>query len=201
MTAIAVSQPSLSRTPRVRPLRLVLLAFGALAAGLGGGLLLAAVVATQFFDFRVLSVSSDSMAPAIKTGDLIVVRPAAIDTVKERDLVLFVAGSDQAPTVHRVVGINEIETQLVDRASGATTTLHDYRLVTKGDNNPAADNGEVEARDLRGQVWFTVPNAGVLAGAGLGLWFAVALAVVLGAWLLWEIVLRLRSRTNTEVSS
>lgn len=199
MTTFAPPRTSSAQQP-LFALRFLLTALGALAFGVGIGAVIAAIVATQFFGFRVLSVSSNSMSPAISSGDLIVVRPVAIDRVKERDIVLFTAGGDNVPTVHRVVGINELETVFVDRAAGTSTSVVDYRLVTQGDNNAAPDNGEIEAGDLKGRVWFTIPNAGVIAGAGLGLWFAVALAAVVATWFGWELAAKLRRR-STEVAS
>ena len=124
-----------------------------------GGLLLA-VVATRVFDFEVLTVRSGSMEPAIARGDLIVVKPQAIERVNEGDIVLFAAGGDGIPTVHRVVGINEIEFRVTDTATGAVDSSFDYRLVTKGDANPEPDTAEVDASRLRGEVWFTRARRG-----------------------------------------
>ena len=201
MTGIAVPAPAPPAPPRERgTLRIAGGVLLALVAGLAAGALVAAVVATRFFDFEVLTVSSGSMAPAIESGDLVVVRPVAIDTVETGDVVLFEAGGDDVPTLHRVIGVNEIEIHIRDAATGLVETSTHPRLVTMGDANPAPDSREVTAEQLRGRVWFTVPNAGAVAGAGIVVLFGALLALTVLAWVAWEIVLRVRdSREAPEV--
>lgn len=185
------------RPAAARPIRIVrALGIGLVGTVLGlalGGLLLA-VVATRVFDFEVLTVRSGSMEPAIARGDLIVVKPQAIDRVNEGDIVLFASGGDGIPTVHRVVGINEIEFRVSDTATGEAESSFDYRLVTKGDANPEADTAEVDASRLRGEVWFTVPGAGGVAGWPLQyVLFGVA-GLSLAGWACWEVLERRRRR-------
>lgn len=164
----------------------------ATVAGAVGGLVLVTLVATRLLGFQLLTVASDSMAPAINAGDLVVVRPVAIDAVDEGDVVLFETGGDSVPVVHRVVGINEVELQLRDPATGRVESTTVRSLVTRGDANPAPDNGEVEAEDLRGEVWFRVPGAGAVAGRSMVLVTAAALGLSLAAWLAYEVALHLR---------
>ncbi|MFN0095589.1 MAG: signal peptidase I [Dehalococcoidia bacterium] len=158
-----------------------------IAAGLLGGLLLLALVATRFFDYQVLTVSTDSMRPAIDAGDLIIVRPVAINDVSSGDVVLFVQGGDNIPTIHRVAGVNEVELRITDRATGVVTVQREQRLVTQGDNNPAPDRDEVTAEQLRGELWLTIPQVGAFLGAGLVVWSASALGVILLGWAVWEL--------------
>ena len=171
-------------------------AVGLAVLGVGVGLLLAglllAVIATRVFDFELLTVRSGSMEPAIGRGDLIVVKPVAVDAVEEGDVVLFAAGGDGIPTVHRVVGINEIELRVTDAATGLVESTFDYRLVTKGDANPEPDLAEVDASRLRGEVWFTVPGGGAWSGWPVQyLLFAFA-GVSLAGWAAWELAQRRR---------
>jgi signal peptidase len=180
--------------------RVLGIGFGALALGLLAGAVVAVVVATRFFGFSVLTVSSGSMAPAIEAGDLIVVRPVAIDTVEEGDVVLFESGGDRIPTVHRVIGINELELQVRDAATGETAVYTDYRLITQGDANDAPDNAEVTAERLQGEVWFRVPNAGALAGQGIALGFALALGLAIAAWVIYEVSLRVKDTHHARAS-
>jgi signal peptidase I len=162
------------------------------------GLAALTVVATQFFGFRVLTVSSDSMYPALAAGDVIVVKPTAIDTVEVGDIVLFEAGGDSILTVHRVVGRNEIVTNVTSRSTGERTTFTDYRLKTQGDANPAPDGGEVGAAQLQGRLWFSFRDP--LAGAGVPM--QAVLFVLAGAtgaiWATWELAVRARTRALIE---
>jgi len=168
---------------------------GGTLAGLFLGALLIALVATRFLGFELLTVRSGSMEPTISRGDLIVVRPVAFDKVTEGDVVLFTAGGDAIPTVHRVAGINEFELRIRDAATGAETVHTERRLVTKGDANPGPDTGEVQAGDVLGTVWFTVPAAGTLVGLPLQHALFAFAAVTVVVWLAWEVH---RRRQSTE---
>ena len=193
MSQIAIGAPAPPAPARpLRLLQLTLSAIGAAVLGLAIGAVIVVLVATRLFDFQVLTVSSGSMAPAIAAGDLVVVRPVSIDKVKEGEVVLFTTGGDEIPTLHRVIGINEIEIQLIDRATEEVEVLADFRLVTKGDANPVADTGEVTSDDLRGRVWFTIPNVGALGGVGLVIVSGLLLGLAGVAWGIWEISLRVR---------
>ena len=190
MSTFAVARP-IGRTAWVRPMFTVA---GALVLGLAAGIVVLAIVATRLFGYQVLTVSSDSMAPALSTGDLILVKPAAIGDVKPGDVVLFESGGDRIPTIHRVSGVNEIETRITDRTTGAIQSLTEYRLVTKGDHNVAPDSREVTADRLRGELWFSIPHAGALGNAGISSVLAVVLGVAVASWIGWEFALRLRNR-------
>src|SRR5690606_34504354 len=90
------------------------------------------------------------------------------------------------PTVHRVAGINEVEFQVRDPATGEVDVSRSYGLVTQGDANDLPDTWEVTASDLRGEVWFSVPGAGDLTGLPLQ-WILLGFAAVsLAAWAAWE---------------
>jgi signal peptidase len=197
MTGIAVPLPPAS-PPRL--LRTTTVLAGAVLLGLAAAAIVVAVIATRFFDYHILTVSSGSMAPALRTGDLIVVRPAPIDRVREGDIVLFESGGDGIPTVHRVIGVNTVETRITDRATGAVERIVDYRLVTKGDNNPAPDSQEVTAAHLRGELWFTIPGAGAFLGAGLATWAGLVFIAAIAGWAAWEVVARVRRHVRGAAS-
>ena len=170
-----VATATSTRPRMMRGIRLSL----SLAAGLLFGLLLGGAIvvllATRLFGFAVVTITSDSMSPAIRSGDIVVVRPAAIDDVSAGEIVLFTQGGDRVPTLHRVVGINEVETRVTSRSTGEETVLLDYRLVTQGDANPAPDASSVSRDELRGELWFRIPAAGWLQGMPVrGLMFLVA---------------------------
>lgn len=156
------------------------------AVGLLFGAMLVAILATRLFGYEVLTVRSGSMEPALNRGDLIVVRPVAMADVREGDVVLFAAGGDSVPTVHRVAGINEVELRIHDAASGETDVQTEYRLVTKGDANEQPDIQEVAEQQLMGRVWFSVPAAGAITGMPLQ-WVLLAVAASsLLCWAAWE---------------
>ena len=176
------------RTVWVRP---VLPVAGAALLGLAAGIVILTVVATRLFDFQILTVSSDSMAPALNTGDLIFVKPAAIKDMRQGDIVVFESGGDHIPTIHRVAGVNEIETRISDRATGGVESLTEYRLVTRGDHNPAPDSRDVTASQLKGELWFSLPHAGALGNAGISSVLAIVLGVAVASWIGWEFALGL----------
>lgn len=170
-----------------RMLRATLLALAGAGLGVLLGGIAVAFIATKLFGFQLLTVKSDSMAPVIARGDLIVVKPVPITAVDVGDIVLFRSGGDEVPTVHRVVGINEVVLEVRDPAGVTRETVTDYRLVTQGDRNPLPDPGEVDADALLGTVWFTIPGGAVLGGVALQqLLLAIAVAVLL-LWAAWEL--------------
>jgi len=187
--SLAATHAAPALRPRARAAaRGLALALGGTLAGLVVGVLMVAIVATRVFGYEVLTVKSGSMAPAIEAGDLIVVKPAAMKDVHEGDVILFAAGGEGVPTVHRVAGVNEVELRIADPASRTTESHTSYRLVTKGDANPEPDRGEVTEGDFKGELWFTVPGGGALTGMALQqLLIGLALASLLawGGWELW----------------
>lgn len=181
-----------------------LMRIGALAAALLAGLLAAfaitVFVAAPLLGYRLLAIESNSMSPSIKRGDLVVARPVSAAAVEAGDVVVFEAGGDSITTVHRVLGKNEIELAITDRQTGVRTVETEYRLVTKGDNNPAPDSQEVTADRLTGKVWFTVPAAGNLTGSDMRLLLGAIFLLVVGTWAAWEVMNALRGRRVQRVS-
>jgi len=159
-------------------------------AGIVAGLMLAAVIvtvlATQMFGFKVLTVSSGSMSPALEKGDVVVMRPVAKKDIERGDIIVYSAASD-AVISHRVVAINTINTTLVDSKTGESDTATTYQFVTRGDANPAPDGAPIDQSRVEGRVWFTVPFlSGDVGGLSLQ-WLFGSVAVVLAAsWLAWE---------------
>lgn len=164
MTHVAIARPIPVRGHRLRA-SLSLLSGALFGLLLGGAVAIA--LATSFFGFSIVTVTSGSMAPAIRAGEAAVVRPAGIDDVRAGDVVLFEQGGEDVPVLHRVAGINEVETHITSRSTGRVTTVIDRRLVTWGDANPAPDPEPVTADALRGRVWFTIPGAGAFLGLPL----------------------------------
>lgn len=185
MSSAALTSPRVLPLP-VRAARVVPLALAGLIIGVLTAALVVALVATTVFDYRILTVRSDSMSPAIETGDIIVVRPRAIEAVSAGDIVLFESGGDRVPTVHRVAGINEVELRVTDKQSATTTVFTDPRLVTKGDANELPDLGEVTSDQFLGEVWFTVPWGTRFSGLPLQYLFLGMVVITCAVWIEWE---------------
>jgi signal peptidase I len=96
-------------------------------------------------NIKVLTVLSGSMEPAIHTGSVVVVRPAAHYVAG--DIVTFGPNTKtQIPTTHRIVETRVQEGQMV--------------FKTRGDANNGEDMKEILASDIVGKVYLSVPYAG-----------------------------------------
>ena len=191
------ARPSLSASLR---------AFASVVAGLAVGLLLASaivtVLATQLFGYRVLTVSSGSMEPALAKGDVIVTRPVEGSSIKQGDIILY-RQTKNASVIHRVAAIHTFVLNLTDSKTGETDTATSYEFVTRGDANPAADIAPVPDRAVQGELWFELPGVpGDLAGLRLQWLFLVVAVALAGAWAAWEFRHRFTRRTagNNEES-
>ena len=80
------------------------------------------------FDYKVLSVLSGSMEPAIRTGDVIIVEPLRPEhEIREGDVITFrAADAPDMLITHRVIGIVSVNGEPA-------------AYVTKGDANEAPD--------------------------------------------------------------
>jgi signal peptidase len=125
-------------------------------------IVLVSLVAGQLLGYPVLigHVDSNSMEPAIETGDGFIAVPAALaGDVGEGDVVVFESSEIQGgePTTHRIVE---------EREEG---------YITQGDNNPFPDQGTGEPPVTDGQVKavalsvdgsvVTIPYFGTVTGA------------------------------------
>ncbi|MBF4607422.1 signal peptidase I [Curtobacterium sp. VKM Ac-1393] len=97
-----------------------------------------------------LTVLTQSMEPTLPPGTLLVVRPTAVDDIEVGDVVTYQITSGQPAVIsHRVVAVES-------SSNGART------FVLKGDNNAKADPHPVTAAQVRGVVWYSVPEIGVV---------------------------------------
>jgi signal peptidase I len=96
-------------------------------------------------NFKVMTVISGSMEPAIKTGSVVAVKPVA--DYKIGDVITFGPYSKtKAPTSHRIYDIKVVNSQPV--------------YITKGDANNAPDTREIKKSDIVGKVLFSLPYLG-----------------------------------------
>lgn len=120
-------------------------------------------------NYAIKTVRSGSMAPAINTGSIVVVKPA--DSYQEGEMITF-KGGKSVDVTHRIVEIKE--------AGG------NISYVTKGDANNAADTRAVLQKDVVGKVTLTVPYVGYAVSVAqtpygfIGLLVIPALVIIYG---------------------
>ena len=96
-------------------------------------------------NIKFLTVVSGSMEPTIKTGSVVMVKPA--QDYKVGDIITFGPYTKtQSPVTHRIYEIKEVEGQQV--------------YITKGDANNGPDSRETKERDIIGKVAVSVPFIG-----------------------------------------
>jgi signal peptidase len=111
------------------------------------------LLATRFpipGNFKVLVVQSGSMEPAIGTGAVVVVKPAA--AYYAGDVITFSRGGrNSVPVTHRISAV---------QGEGQSASF-----TTKGDANQEADQEPVALRQVLGKVRFSLPYAGYAVAA------------------------------------
>ncbi len=167
MDSAAASAASLPAAARVgtRPRVLGLLGHALLTAVCAVALLalLGAAVARPL-GYRVLVDHSDSMAPAIRTGDLLVAEDIPPRAARVGDVVTFHGPGTGRLVTHRVV---------------ARRLQPDGRwgFVTRGDANTGSERWAVAATGTIGRVTVRLPKAGyALAFLGRPLWAVLLVA-------------------------
>ncbi len=99
----------------------------------------------QAGNIKFMIVQSGSMAPAIKMGSIVMVKP--MDEYKIGDVISFgEITRTKAPTTHRIYDM---------KVEGGEPIY-----ITKGDANNAPDTGEIKKEDIVGKVLFSVPFVG-----------------------------------------
>lgn len=101
------------------------------------------------FGHKVLNVLSGSMEPAIRTGDIIIVRPLQKgEPIHENDVITFrVPGDAKMLITHRVVGIVSVDGK-------------PEAYVTKGDANENEDLSAVSPSQVLGRYRWRLPFLG-----------------------------------------
>jgi len=114
------------------------------------GILAATIVVPRVTGATPYTILTGSMAPTMPPGTLVVTRKTDFDSIEVGDVVTYqlVSGKDAVVT-HRVVGFS-------------TSGTGERRLVTKGDANNTEDAIPVRAVQVRGVVWYHLPELGRL---------------------------------------
>lgn len=155
-TAPAPAAPPAPSGPRAAAAALLRRLGLSLALVLLAGVLLLGV-GPRLLPYQVYVMQSESMAPAIGRGALVVVWPTEAAALWPGDVIVFRSPADRAATItHRVIGV--------------TLGVDGVVLQTQGDANPAADPWLVQPDAVRGKVIATLPLLGYplleLASAG-----------------------------------
>lgn len=112
------------------------------------GLAVVLIVIPKATGSTPLTVLTQSMEPTLPPGTLLVVRPTPLEDIRTGDVVTYQIVSGQPAVIsHRVVSVES-------SSDGART------FVLKGDNNAAADSSPVTAAQVRGVVWYSIPELG-----------------------------------------
>lgn len=101
------------------------------------------VIAGALAGWKVETVLSGSMEPAISTGGLVFIGPVGAQDIRVGDVIEFDSGNMQI--CHRVVAIEESPA---------------LQFTTKGDANRANDLVPAAASAVEGRVVFSIPLAG-----------------------------------------
>jgi len=96
-------------------------------------------------NYKVLTVLSGSMEPAIHTGAVVVIKPSGEYNIG--DVITFgETGKDKTPITHRINNIYVKDGKPV--------------FVTKGDANNSTDMREIGKEEIQGKVLFSIPFLG-----------------------------------------
>ena len=114
-------------------------------------------------NYKILVVQSGSMEPAIKTGAVVIVKPA--DTYSIGNVITFgPITKTKAPTSHRILDMEVVEGRI--------------SYITKGDANEDPDGKPVVEKDVLGKVLFSLPYLGfVIDFARKPLGFALIIGI------------------------
>ncbi|MDR6172503.1 signal peptidase I [Curtobacterium sp. SORGH_AS_0776] len=151
----------------------------AIALGLSTGLLVIVaglavvlIVVPKATGSTPLTVLTQSMDPTLPPGTLLVVRPTPVEDIRIGDVVTYQITSGQPAVIsHRVVSV-------ASSSDGSRT------FTLRGDNNALADPAPVTAAQVRGVVWYSLPDIGLVNQLvnGSRSWLVPAIAGVLLAY-------------------
>lgn len=95
-------------------------------------------------NFKIKVVLSGSMEPTIKTGSVVIVKPA--NDYKIGDIISFQTAIDKSLITHRIYDVKIVGSE--------------PRYITKGDANNAPDQREILQREIIGKLLLSIPYLG-----------------------------------------
>ncbi|WP_108849274.1 signal peptidase I [Dietzia lutea] len=139
------------------------------------GMLLALIVVPRVSGAQAYTVLTGSMEPTISPGALVVVRPTPVEELQVGDVVTVQPYSgNPAVVTHRVTGVYY-------DPSGQP------RITTQGDANNTPDDWSLVPEQVRGVLWYSVPQLGRVNLLLSGDTRALGVAVVSGGLLLYAV--------------
>ena len=105
------------------------------------------LMGSRILGYRVYTVISGSMEPQYSLGDLLYVKPAAMEEIRVGDAITFVLNEDLVVATHRVVRID----------------AEKQHFYTKGDANEIEDSDPVHYNNVIGVVKFSIPLLGYVS--------------------------------------
>ncbi|MEM7326245.1 MAG: signal peptidase I [Actinomycetota bacterium] len=115
--------------------------------------------------WQPVAVTSGSMAPTVRTGDVVFVAEPSRDSVAQNSIIMYQAGNGQN-VLHRVFSVEGDE------------------YLTKGDANPTPDSTPVQLDEVRGVARLVIPVLGLPI-----VWWTTGDYVPLGAWLVLTVLI------------
>ncbi|MEK7090649.1 MAG: signal peptidase I [Patescibacteria group bacterium] len=146
---------------------------------LGAMILVALVVVVSAFpiqgNIQIKVVESGSMEPAIKTGSVVLIKPAS--SYKIGDIITFEgnfkdAKGKKVPTTHRIVEMR------VDKGNPI--------YITKGDVNEERDSKEVLQNQVVGRVYLMIPYLGYAIKTAKEPYGFLALIIIPASIIMWD---------------
>lgn len=138
-----------------------------------GFILCAMVLVPRLTGAQTYTVLTGSMEPSIAPGALVVVSPTPADQLVAGDVITFQPYSgNPAVVTHRITGIYyDMSGQM--------------RIYTQGDANNVGDDWVLVPEQIRGQLWYSVPQLGRVNVLMTGETRAVAITFVAGGLIVY----------------
>lgn len=103
----------------------------------------------SFYIYKAYVITTNSMEPELKKDDVVVIKKAKADNLKQGDIVTFKQNGETI--THRIVQIDDIE---------------DGKLyITKGDNNNVQDEQGLRFDQIEGKLVIKIPHLGKMVAS------------------------------------
>lgn len=140
------------------------------------GILLAAIVVPKVGDAQPYTVLTSSMKQKYPPGTLIVVRKVDASTLSIGDVVTYQIRSGEPGVItHRIVGFT------FDQQGNRL-------LTTQGDAVPVPDERPVQAAQVRGKLWYSIPYLGYVNNWITGSTRLIVVYVIAGGLILYAVL-------------
>jgi signal peptidase len=131
-------------------------------------LILGVVLLSSFGKYKLLMVSSDSMAPTIKVGSIIFIKP---ETNYQKGDIVTIRINDKMYLTHRIYDFEENKGETL--------------LITKGDANNGTDTKLSSEKNILGRVFITIPLLGYFVVFVKSLPGLILFIIIPGLLLIW----------------